>query len=246
MKKIFRAIIVTLCALILIPLFIVGIQGRGLEIVLLLLSSLIVLASQLFIETCYANAKDKASSVNITGYQVARYILDSHGLNNVKVEKISGKLTDHYNSSKKVVSLSSHVYNTSSIAAISIAAHECGHAIQDANKNVLLRIRNILAPCINLITYIGYIVIMVGVSASIFKITMVGIIVLLGTLLFQLITLPIEIDASKKALNELEEMGEYDIPECKLMLTAAAFTYVAALISTILNILRLLSGQKRR
>ncbi len=248
-KKVFKTIIVIICILILIPIFYVGIQGRGLQILLIVASSLVVLAAQLFIDTCYSKGSESASDLNMSGYQVARYILDSHGLTNVKIEKISGKLTDHYDSRRKVVRLSSHVYNTNSMAAIPVAAHECGHAIQDANKNILLRLRNFIAPCIKFITYIGYFVIVIGASGSIFKITMIGIIILLAVLLFQLITLPIEIDASKKALKELENLenlnGGNDIDGFKLMLTAAAFTYVAALLSTIFNILRLIAGQNK-
>lgn len=239
-KKIFKTIIVIVALTIAGLLIAVGVKDRVTEIVLLLLSILVVGIANIFIDICYSSTSKIISDLPISGSKLARYILDRHNLTDVRIEKISGKLTDHYDSKNKVVRLSSDVHDRNSIASIAVAAHECGHAIQDVEGNILLKFRNFIAPCINFITHIGYIVIIIGLSGSINKITMIGIIILLATLVFQLITLPIEFDASKKALKELEELNiPEDIKGCKLMLMGAAFTYVAAILSTILNILRL-------
>ena len=151
-----------------------------------------------------------------------------------------GNLTDHYDPTKKVIKLSTDIYHGSSIASVSVAAHECGHAIQDKDNYKPMRIRSKLVPTVNICTRIGYLAILIGIIFS-YTLIEIGIILLLSMLVFQLITLPVEFNASKRALIQLEDLNLIDKEEKKSaqkMLSAAAFTYVAALLSTLLEILR--------
>ena len=154
--------------------------------------------------------------------------------------EVKGNLTDHYDPGRKVIKLSTDIYHGSSIASAAVAAHECGHAIQDKTKYIPMRIRSNLVPFVNICTKIGYLAIMIGVIFS-YLLVELGIILLLAMLLFQLITLPVEFNASKRAMKELERLHLLDKEEknyAKNMLIAAAFTYVASLLSTLLEILR--------
>ncbi len=207
-----------------------------------ILGLIITSVAQLFITTNYSRYKKVLSKSHKKGCEVARKILDKHGLKNIDVEEVSGNLTDHYDPTKKVVRLSSDIYSGTSIASVSVAAHECGHAIQDKNGYTPMRIRSKLVPIVNFSTKIGYIVVIIGISAGILKIALIGIVLLLSMLLFQLITLPVEFDASRRGKKELAELNVLDPSEQKgsaKMLKAAAFTYVASVLSTLLQILRL-------
>ena len=206
--------------------------------------------AQLFITLNYKKYKKVDARSGKRGYEVARRILDKHGLNNISVEEVSGNLTDHYDPTKKVVRLSTDIYEGSSIASVSVAAHECGHAIQDKVGYAPMRFRSKLVPVVNFSTKIGYIVIMIGLALGAFKLAILGIVLLLGMLLFQLVTLPVEFDASRRGKQELNELGILDSSEQRgsaKMLKAAAFTYVASVLSTILQIARLaLMASSRR
>ena len=218
----------------------------GLPIIGLIITSL----AQLFITLNYKKYKKVDARSGKRGYEVARRILDKHGLNNISVEEVSGNLTDHYDPTKKVVRLSTDIYEGSSIASVSVAAHECGHAIQDKVGYAPMRFRSKLVPVVNFSTKIGYIVIMIGLALGTFKLAILGIVLLLGMLLFQLVTLPVEFDASRRGKQELNELGILDSSEQRgsaKMLKAAAFTYVASVLSTILQIARLaLMASSRR
>ena len=218
----------------------------GLPIIGLVITSL----AQLFITLNYKKYKKVDARSGKRGYEVARRILDKHGLNNISVEEVSGNLTDHYDPTKKVVRLSTDIYEGSSIASVSVAAHECGHAIQDKVGYAPMRFRSKLVPVVNFSTKIGYIVIMIGLALGAFKLAILGIVLLLGMLLFQLVTLPVEFDASRRGKQELNELGILDSSEQRgsaKMLKAAAFTYVASVLSTILQIARLaLMASSRR
>lgn len=212
----------------------------GLPIIGLIITSI----AQLLITTNYSKYKQVLSKNNYQGCNVARKILDKHGLNNISIEEVSGNLTDHYDPSKKVVRLSSDIYNGTSIASVSVAAHECGHAIQDKVGYTPMRIRSKLVPIVNFSTKIGYLVIVIGLAAGALKIATIGIILLSTMLLFQLVTLPVEFDASRRGKKELADLNILDSSEQKgasKMLRAAAFTYVASVLSTLLQILRLIS-----
>ena len=217
----------------------------GLPIIGLAITSL----AQLFITTSYKKYKKVDARSGQKGCEVARRILDKHGLNNIGVEEVSGNLTDHYDPTKKVVRLSTDIYEGSSIASVSVAAHECGHAVQDKVGYAPMRIRSKLVPVVNFSTKIGYLVIMIGLALGAFKLAILGVILLLGMLLFQLVTLPVEFDASRRALkilNDNQLIEEAEVKNCRKVLTAAALTYVAGVAATVLEILRLLLIFTRR
>ena len=214
----------------------------GINYGLPLLGLAITTIAQVFITTNYSKYKKVDSISSKKGHVVAREILDKHGLRNVKVEEVEGNLTDHYDPTSKVVRLSTDIYEGSSIASVSVAAHECGHAIQDKIGYNPMRIRSKLVPVVNFSTKIGYAVIALGIAMNALKIASFGVFLLMGILLFQLVTLPVEFDASRRGKIELDELHILDSNEQKgsaKMLKAAAFTYVASVLSTLLQILRL-------
>lgn len=206
------------------------------------LGLLITAIAQIIVTSNYNKYRIEHTRKNITGASVARQILDKNGLKEVKIEKISGNLTDHYNPKNKTVSLSEDIYDGTSIASISVAAHECGHAIQHKEGYIFLKIRSFLVPFTNFSTKIGYFVVLIGLIFNLLGVAKFGIYLLLVILLFQLVTLPVEFNASsraKKQLNKLNIVTEDEDSGVKSMLLAAAFTYVASLVSTLLQILRL-------
>ena len=210
---------------------------------LLVLALLVTLAAQIYINSSYNKTKRIKNRAGITGAQTARKILDENGLSNVKVEEVTGILGDHYDPRTKTVRLSSDIYRNTSIASASVAAHECGHAIQDKEGYFFLKLRNSIVPLVNFASYAGYFAILIGIIASSLKIIWIGIIAEIVILVFQLITLPVEFAASKRALKQLEKqkiLEKIEISTSKKMLTAAALTYVASVTATILEILRLL------
>ena len=211
--------------------------------ILLVLALLVTLAAQIYINSSYKKTKRIKNRAGITGAQTARKILDENGLSNVKVEEVTGILGDHYDPRTKTVRLSSDIYRNTSIASASVAAHECGHAIQDKEGYFFLKLRNSIVPLVNFASYAGYFAILIGIIASSLKIIWIGIIAEIVILVFQLITLPVEFAASKRALKQLEKqkiLEKIEISTSKKMLTAAALTYVASVTATILEILRLL------
>jgi len=152
-------------------------------------------------------------------------------------------LTDHYDPRRKVVRLSTDVYHKESISSVAVAAHECGHAIQDKDNYTFMRIRAALVPFVNFSSYAGYIAIVIGVIAGLTNLIWLGIMFEVVILLFQLVTLPVEIDASKRALRELESMGTLNSEELqngKMVLISAAMTYVAGVATALLELLRLI------
>lgn len=203
---------------------------------------LIAFIAQIYMNNNYNKYKYQDLQKKATGAEIARKILDSNGLSNVKVVSIKGNLTDHYDPKKKVVSLSSNIYNGDTIAAASVSAHECGHAIQDKNGYFFLKLRSSIVPFVNFSTKIGYGVIIIGIIFGFPQVALIGLILLLAMLFFQVITLPVEFNASKRAqqqLTSLKIIDETELSDTKTMLNAAALTYVASLITTLLQILRL-------
>ena len=168
-------------------------------------------------------------------------ILDKNGLNNVKVVTTSGTLSDHYNPQNKTVNLSHDVYQGNSITSLAVAAHECGHAIQDKAGYTFLKIRSFLVPLVNFSSKAGYFAILIGIFASWFELIMIGIILEGVILLFELVTLPVEFDASRRALSELNQgfLSTEETNQAKSVLRSAAFTYVASAANSALQILRL-------
>lgn len=211
-----------------------------LNYLIIFISILITTLSQIFISLAYSKYKKILNNKDLSGYDVARKILDSNNLDNVMILETRGNLTDHYDPQRKVIKLSTDIYHGSSIAGAAVAAHECGHAIQDKTKYTPMRIRSSLVPFVNICTRIGYLAIVIGIIFS-YTLIEVGIVLLLSMLIFQLITLPVEFNASHRAIKELERINLIDEEEkssAKNMLIAAAFTYVASVLSTLLEILR--------
>lgn len=207
-----------------------------------LLGFLITLVAQIYVNNSYNKYKYQSLKKRITGFETARNILDKNGLKDIKIVEVKGNLTDHYDPNKKTISLSSDIYHGDTIASSSVAAHECGHAIQHKEGYIFLKIRSLLVPMVNFTTKIGYLVVIIGIIFSFPKLAIIGLILVLGMLLFQLITLPVEFNASTRAKKELLNLNIIDneeLNDSNIMLRAAALTYVASLITTLLQILRL-------
>ena len=203
---------------------------------------LITGGAQAYISYNYKKYKQVSVKSNKSGYDVAREILDKNGLSKVLIIETQGELTDHYDPSKKVVKLSHDIYHGQTVAAVSVASHECGHAIQDKNGYTFLRFRNSIVPIVNLASKLGYVVLMIGIFATLTKLVWVGIAMEGVILLFQLVTLPVEFNASSRALKLIKEyhiVTEDEHYGAKKMLTSAALTYVAGVLSAIMEILRL-------
>lgn len=207
-----------------------------------LIGLLITLISQIYVNNSYSKYKYQSLKKRITGAEVARTILNQNGLQDIKIKQVKGTLTDHYDPKQKVINLSPDIYNGDTIAAASVAAHECGHAIQHKDGYTFLKIRSLIVPVVNFSTKIGYLIIIIGLIFSFYELSLVGLILLLSMLFFQLITLPVEINASSRAKNQLISLNiitDDELNDSKTMLTAAALTYVASVLTTLLQILRL-------
>lgn len=214
-----------------------------LTVILVIIGGAIVLFAQSKINYSYSKYKKIACRKGISGCEVAKLILDKNGLTDIYVVETTGELSDHYDPKRKVVRLSKDIFHGTSIASISVAAHECGHAIQDKEDYKFMRIRSFLVPIVNLVSYLGYFASIFGIVIGVMGYLKIGILVLFVTVLFQLVTLPVEFDASKRAKEELEKLMIVESDESNgvsKMLSAAAFTYVASLISSLLNLLRLI------
>lgn len=213
---------------------------------------LLALYAQAKISSAYEKYGSINSKINISGAQAARKILDASGLYDVEIKMIGGRLTDNYNPSNKVLSLSKNVYENTSIASISIAAHEVGHAIQDKIDYKPLRFRESIVPMANLGSNLSVWFIIIGCFFSYF-LTQIGVALFFFAVLFQIVTLPVEFDASRRAKLAIEDAGFLDQEEMKgtkEVLSAAALTYVGATLTAIGQFLRLLAltngGRRRR
>lgn len=208
---------------------------------------ILALYAQAKISSAYEKYKKIGSSTNLSGAEVAREILDRNGLNYVKINLVNGKLSDHYDPRDKTLNLSRDVYYKNSIASVSIAAHEVGHAIQDSVEYVPLKVRATLVPLANLGTQLSFFLIILGFFFSVFFIKL-GIALFFFAVLFQIVTLPVEFNASNRAKKELANgiISDEDLRGTKEVLNAAALTYVASTIVAIGQFLRLLSIFGRR
>ena len=183
------------------------------------------------------------SMTGMTGAQAAQTLLYSAGIYDVTVEHVSGSLTDHYDPSAKVLRLSDATYGSSSVAAVGVAAHECGHAIQYHTGYTPIKVRNLIAPVCNIGNYLGWIAIVIGLALGRTKIAWFGFVLMLGILVFRLVTLPVEFDASRRAMAQLREqgiLGEQELHGTRKVLKAAALTYVASAAAAILQLLRVI------
>ncbi|MEE8886346.1 MAG: zinc metallopeptidase [Eubacteriales bacterium] len=210
---------------------------------LIILAFIISLIVSVTMNSTFSKYSKVLSMCGMTGAEAARKILDSEGLYNVVVQPISGNLTDHYDPRNKTVSLSQPVYGRRSLAALGVAAHECGHAIQDAKEYAPLRMRSALVPVANFGSQSSWIVFFLGLIFSSRLLCEIGIFLFCFALIFQLVTLPVEFNASHRALGKLEGLGILTRDENKgarKVLTAAAMTYVASVCTSLLYLLRMI------
>ncbi len=207
---------------------------------------LFAIYAQIKVSTSFNRYLRIASRSGYTGREVARMILDRNGLYDVRIEPVGGQLTDHYDPRTKVIRLSRDVYNGSSIAAVSVAAHETGHALQHGEGYFPLILRNNIAPIVSIASRFIWLLILLGLVIEPFFLEL-GIMLYLAVVLFQVITLPVEFNASKRALYQLENgiIFKDEVKASKDVLTAAALTYVAATLVAIGQLLRLLSISNR-
>ena len=210
---------------------------------LLIPAIILALYAQAKVKGTYAKFSIVASSRGYTGAQLARYILDDHRMTDVKIETTPGELTDHYDPRSKKLRLSKGVYQSNSVAALGIVAHEVGHAMQDANAYVPLKLRNSIVPAANFGSGLAFPLFFVGWIASFPLLMDLGIIFFALAVVFSVITLPVEFNASVQAIRILRD-GNYltkeEVPLARKVLSAAALTYVAATTMAVLNLIRLL------
>jgi Zn-dependent membrane protease YugP len=203
------------------------------------------------VQSTFGKYSQVPNSTGLTGAQVARRVLDAAGLSQINVERIPGNLTDHYDPGAKVVRLSDTVYATPSVAAIGVAAHEVGHAIQDATAYAPMRLRQGLVPVAGIGSNLGYILFFIGFFISSFQLATLGFILFSGAAIFAAVTLPVEFNASNRAMQLLDANGlvtPQDSGLARKVLDAAALTYVAGLaqaLSQLLYYAMLLSGMRR-
>ena len=217
--------------------------------ILLIPAIIFTLFAQAKVKSAYRKYSGVPNMRGITGMQAARRILDANGLQNVRIEMTPGMLSDHYDPRDRVMRLSADVYNDTSIAAVSIAAHESGHAIQHATGYGLLKFRNTIVPVVNIasklswpLLIIGLIIASAGSLSTGYLIFDIGVLFFAGVVVFHLVTLPVELNASRRAIIQMQELGIVGMDEVrgsKKVLSAAAMTYVAAMISAVLQLLRL-------
>lgn len=215
----------------------------NLEYLIYILPGLILaMYAQSKISSNYAKYSRVNSGTGKTGREVAREILDRNGLYTVQIERIGGNLTDHYDPRSKVLRLSQGVYDSTSVAALGIAAHEVGHAVQDAENYGFLKLRNVLVPAANFGSQFAFILVALGIFFQNFLVEL-GVALFAIAVLFQLITLPVEYDASNRAKEELQTIiySEEGTVGVRKVLSAAALTYVASLLTALGTLLRLLS-----
>ncbi|MBQ4529465.1 MAG: zinc metallopeptidase [Lachnospiraceae bacterium] len=212
--------------------------------ILILIGVVLSLFASAKMKSTFAKYSKVRSYTGMTGAQAAERLLQAEGIYDVRVEHISGNLTDHYDPKGKVLRLSDTVYQSTSVAALGVAAHECGHAIQHKEGYAPLKIRGSMVPAVNIGAQISWPLIFVGIIfSSLDFLIQFGIILFSLTVLFQLVTLPVEFNASRRALAALERnhiLQEVEIKSTRKVLTAAALTYVAAAAASILQLLRLL------
>ena len=209
---------------------------------LVIIGVIISMIAQANIQKAFSKYSKIKSKKNITGYQAAKYILDTNSYNDISIKKIGGSLSDYFNPATKEVALSGDSFTDTSIASIAVAAHECGHVIQYKEGYAPLKIKSWLVPAVNFGSKLAFPVILLGIFLSQQKLLDLGLILFSLALIFQLVTLPVEFDASRRAIRVIDESGMLhgeELEGARAMLRAAAFTYVAATLSTALQLLRL-------
>ena len=217
-------------------------------IVILIPAMILSIIAQMSVSSAFKKYSKVYNRNGYTGEQVARKLLDDAGLYNIPIEVVNRKLGDHYDPSRRVLRLSREVYYEKTIAAAGVAAHEVGHAIQHAQRYVPLTIRSAIVPAVNISNSLSWIIFVAGLILSIQPLVNIGIILFVAVVIFQIVTLPVEFNASGRALKILGNRGilyDDEIKDTKKVLSAAALTYVAAAITSILQLLRLIAISKR-
>ncbi len=222
-------------------------------IILLMPCILLATLASIKVNSTFKKYSKQRSSRNISGAEAAQRVLNAHGVTNVRIERVSGKLTDHYDPKANVIRLSDEVYDSSSTAAIGVASHEAGHAVQYAKRYVPIKVRAAMVPVVNLgshlsmpLILVGFLLASFGHSASI--LIEIGILCFSLSLLFQIVTLPVEFNASRRALRTISEaniLTDEERKGARKTLTAAAMTYVAAALVSAAQLLRLVLLTRR-
>ena len=204
---------------------------------------LLAMWAQIRVTTTFNRYNKVTTSRGLTGREAARKILDANGLQHVKIEHIGGSLTDHYDPKANVIRLSDSVYESNSVGAVGVAAHEAGHAVQHSEGYVPIKVRNSIVPAANIGSYLAFPLALVGIFMANDLLINAGIILFSAVVLFQLVTLPVEFNASKRAVAVLggdAMLSRQEVHGVKKVLSAAAMTYIAAAATAIMNLLRLL------
>ena len=210
---------------------------------LLLLSLLLSGGAQILIKSRYNKYSKINNTKGLSGVEVAQEILKRHGMDNVYVVETTGYLSDHFDPTQNVVRLSTNVFHGTTISAASIAAHEVGHAMQHKEGYSMMKVRSAIIPAVNLSSKFGYLAIVIGAAAQITSFIYLGIVMLCAILLFQLVTLPVEFDASSRGMKNLSEyhiLNDSEKEGARKVLFAAALTYVAGLITTVIEVFRII------
>lgn len=221
---------------------------------LVIIGAVLCLVASAHVKSTYRKYAGIRSASGITGAQAAEAILRRNGVVGVTVQHVAGELTDHYDPSREVVNLSDATYNSTSVAAIGVAAHECGHVMQHETGYLPLRLRTALVPVANIGSNLGIWIVMLGLIFGLNQsLAMIGVYLFSFGVLFQLVTLPVEFDASHRALVMLQDygiLGDTEVKSSRAVLNAAAMTYVASAAASVLQLLRLLmlvnGGRRRR
>lgn len=212
--------------------------------ILVVIGVLLSMAASARVNSTYARFSRVRSMTGMTGAEAARQLLNSQGLYDVQIRRVAGRLTDHYDPRTRTVNLSESVYDSPSVAAVGVAAHECGHAIQDSQQYAPLKLRGAIVPVVNIGAQLSWPMIMIGILIGGFGSPVVSIGILLFSLsvIFQLVTLPVEFNASSRAVRLLDSTGILrgeEVGYTRQVLGAAALTYVAAAAGSVLQLLRL-------
>ena len=220
-------------------------------IIILIPAIIFSIIAQIMVKSAFSEYSKVRNSRGLTGADAAREILDRNGLTNVRIEHISGSLTDHYDPKANVIRLSDDVYGSATVAAVGVAAHEAGHAVQYAEGYYPIKIRNAIIPVTRFGSSLSTPLVILGLALSWDFLITAGILLFCAVVLFQAITLPVEFNASGRALKTLRSshfLEDDEMKGARSVLTAAAMTYVAAMLSALLSLVRLLviSGRRRR
>lgn len=224
--------------------------GYGMDplyLVVVIVSTVVGLAAQAYIKSTYATWS-RVKSDGSTGAQVARAMLDANGCQDVRIQGVAGSLTDNYNPTNQTLNLSSDNLNGGSVASVAVACHEAGHAAQHAQGYAMMKVRSALVPVVNFTQNFWMVVLMAGIFLNIAGLTRIAILLFAFSVLFQIVTLPVEIDASRRGVRYIQQSGmsATQVRGAKKVLTAAALTYVAAALGSILQLLYLLARTQRR